>query len=71
MGLEKCSWRKLVNSSKKSIKFTNLFHAFALLAPLEAQINLFYNQHLDVDLSEQMVSDCVGKFVQIVSYNDL
>jgi hypothetical protein len=32
--------------------------AFALVGTLEAQINLYYNQHIDPDLSEQMLADC-------------
>jgi C1A family cysteine protease len=31
------------------------------LGTLEAQINLFYNQHLDLDLSEQMQVDCTNQ----------
>jgi C1A family cysteine protease len=31
---------------------------FATIGTLEAQINLYYNQHLDLDLSEQMHADC-------------
>jgi len=34
--------------------------AHSNLGTLEAQINLFYNQHLDVDLSEQMLVDCAN-----------
>ncbi|MBM4128951.1 MAG: hypothetical protein FJ243_02395, partial [Nitrospira sp.] len=31
---------------------------FATVGAIEALINLYYNQHLDVDLSEQMLIDC-------------
>ena len=34
--------------------------AHSNLGTLEAQINLFYNQHLDVNLSEQMLVDCAN-----------
>jgi len=33
---------------------------FSATAMLESQINLYYNQHLDVDLSEQMANDCIN-----------
>jgi len=32
--------------------------AHANIAALEAQINLYYNRHLNIDLSEQMLVDC-------------
>lgn len=32
--------------------------AFSLLGTMESQINLYYNQHLDLDLSEQQIIDC-------------
>lgn len=32
---------------------------FAPVAALEAQVNLHYNQHVDLDLSEQMLEDCL------------
>ncbi|MCP3683472.1 MAG: hypothetical protein GY861_12365 [bacterium] len=32
--------------------------AFANLGAMETNINLYFNQHLDVDLSEQMLVDC-------------
>ncbi|MEI7463279.1 MAG: C1 family peptidase [Candidatus Taylorbacteria bacterium] len=41
--------------------------AFANVGALEAQINLYYNKHLDVNLSEQMVVDCsnLGPITQL------
>ncbi|MFH1191952.1 MAG: C1 family peptidase [bacterium] len=32
--------------------------AHATMGALESQINLYYNQHLNIDLSEQMLADC-------------
>lgn len=34
--------------------------AFSLIGAMEAGINTYYNQHLDVDLSEQMWADCAS-----------
>ena len=34
--------------------------AFASAATFESQINLYYNRHLNVDLSEQQIVDCVN-----------
>lgn len=34
--------------------------AFAAVGAMESQINLYYNQHLNVDLSEQMYADCIS-----------
>ncbi len=33
---------------------------FAAVGTLESRINLYYNQHLDLDMSEQMIIDCSG-----------
>lgn len=32
---------------------------FATMGSLESRINLYYNQHLNLDLSEQMMTDCI------------
>jgi hypothetical protein len=41
--------------------------AFSTVGLIEAYINLYFNQHVDADLSEQMVVDCQST---IVFYND-
>lgn len=33
-------------------------YIFGAIGAMEAQINLYYNQHIDADLSEQMMQDC-------------
>ena len=33
-------------------------YVFAFIGPIESMINLYFNQHLDYDLSEQHVMDC-------------
>jgi len=35
---------------------------FATIGAIEAGINLYYNQHLDLDLSEQMILDCFARY---------
>jgi len=35
--------------------------AFAAVGAMEAQINLYYNQHLDLDLSERHLTDCINR----------
>lgn len=35
--------------------------AFAIVGAMEAQINLYYNQHVDANLSEQMHVDCANR----------
>jgi len=35
--------------------------AHSNVGALEAQINLYYNQHLDLNLSEQMLADCINQ----------
>ena len=34
--------------------------AHAVIGTLESQINLYFNQHLNIDLSEQMLVDCIN-----------
>lgn len=40
----------------------NTCWAYAHIGSMEAQINLYFNQHLNVDLSEQMLVDCTNGF---------
>ncbi|MFH1376529.1 MAG: C1 family peptidase [Candidatus Woesearchaeota archaeon] len=35
-------------------------YSFAIIGAIEAHINLYYNQHLDVDLAEQFLEDCIN-----------
>jgi len=42
--------------------------AFGDVGTFESQINLYFNQHLDVDLSEQMLADCIFDITNPDSY---
>lgn len=43
--------------------------AHSLIGALESQINLFYNKHLDPNLSEQMMVDCVNGYNPPIGMN--
>jgi C1A family cysteine protease len=46
------------NTSIKNQGAVGTCWAFAMMGALEAQINVYYNQHLNLNLSEQMAVDC-------------
>lgn len=45
-------------------------YVFAFMGPVEALINLYFNQHLDYDLSEQHVMDCFPEAGDCLPNND-
>jgi len=49
------------NTSVKDQGSAGTCWAHALMGTLEAQINLYYNQHLNLNLSEQQIVDCINE----------
>jgi len=47
------------NSPVKNQGAANTCRSFPPVGAFESQINIYYNQHLDLDLSEQMIEDCL------------
>lgn len=59
-------------TSVKSQGYGATCWAFAEIGAMEAQINLYYNQHLNVNLSEQMRVDCTnsGEIKELINSDE-
>ena len=57
-------------TSVKSQGSTGACHEFGIIGAFEAQVNLYYNQHINLDLSEQMYVDCQHGTASIADFSD-
>ncbi len=53
-------WMTSIKNQLAGNNYTNGCYIFAPLGAVEGLVNLYYNQHIDVDLSEQHVLSCDG-----------
>ena len=53
-------WMTSIKNQLAGNNYTNGCYIFAPLAAVEGLVNLYYNRHIDVDLSEQHVLSCDG-----------